>query len=63
MCSKNRELFNITLNLDVSIETARAGVEQLCDDLPIDRLMVAAAFESFVNAVENQNTRLRKLVR
>ena len=57
-----REVLNVSLNLDASLETARAGLAQLRGADMIDVDEAVASFETLINAVTAQVIRLRSAI-
>lgn len=55
-----REISNISLNLDASLETARAGLDQLHSEKLLNIDKTAECLATLIGAVEKQNERLRK---
>ena len=58
-----REIETVNMNINCSLDTARAGLEQLRDGKPIDREEAATCLERLIYAVERQNERLSALLR
>lgn len=56
------EIGCISLNLDASLETARAGLEQLQSEKLLNIDKTAECLAALIGAVEKQNERLRKTV-
>lgn len=56
------EISNVSLNLSASLETARAGLEQLRNKKVLDVDKTADALENLINSVAKQNARLIKAI-
>ena len=54
------EMSCIALNLDASLETARAGLDQLRSEELLDLDKTAECLETLIRAVAVQNERLRR---
>ena len=53
---------NVSLNLDASLETARAGLELLRNKKVLDVDKTADALENLINSTAKQNERLIKAI-
>lgn len=56
------EISSISLNLDASLETARAGLDQLRSKELLDVEKTAECLETLINSVARQNARLLKAI-